>query len=81
MGGARTVAWILASLKRGDATPWQRVVGAGGVILLPDDRGAKQRSRLQREGIRLVKGRVPAACLIDENELLAEPPRSRRKSS
>ncbi|MEO5762154.1 MAG: MGMT family protein [Vicinamibacteria bacterium] len=79
IGGARTVAWILASLKRGDDTPWHRVVGAGGIILLPDDRGAKQRTRLHREGIHLVKGKVPAPCLIDENDLLADHPRSRRK--
>lgn len=71
IGGARTVAWILASLKGKDDTPWHRVVGAGGVILLPDRRGALQASRLRREGIRFAQGVIDPRCLIDEAQLLA----------
>lgn len=80
IGGARTVAWILASLKGNDDTPWYRVVGAGGVILLPDRRGATQKSRLQKEGVRFVKEKIAPECLIDEFELfgLAQTTRAKR---
>lgn len=71
IGGARTVAWILASLKRGDDTPWHRVVGAGGVILLPDRRGLLQRSRLQGEGVRFRRAEIDASSLIGEAELFS----------
>jgi methylated-DNA-protein-cysteine methyltransferase-like protein len=71
IGGARTVAWILASLKGKDDTPWHRVVGAGGVILLPDRRGALQASRLRGEGVRIRKGSIDRFCLLDEPVLLS----------
>jgi len=71
IGGARTVAWILASLKGRDKTPWHRVVGAGGRILLPDRRGAVQASRLRGEGVRFGKAAIELRCLIDEAELLS----------
>ena len=71
VGGARTVAWILASLRGRDQTPWQRVVGAGGVILLPDRRGALQAARLRREGVVFSKGVIEPRCLMDEVALLA----------
>ncbi len=71
IGGARTVAWILASLKGKDQTPWHRVVGAGGVILLPDRRGALQAARLRHEGVRFSKGVIERHSLIDETALLA----------
>ena len=77
IGGARTVSWILASLKAGDDTPWHRVVGAGGVILLPDRRGALQMSRLKREGVRFAKGVIEPRHLADEAALLT---RHRRAS-
>jgi methylated-DNA-protein-cysteine methyltransferase-like protein len=79
IGGARTVAWILASLKSGEAVPWHRVVGAGGAILLPDRRGALQRSRLREEGVRLVRGAVASDQLLDELDLLSPGPRRTRK--
>ena len=78
IGGARTVAWILASLKGKDDTPWHRVVGAGGRILLPDRRGALQVRRLQREGVRFAQGAIEAGCLIAEAELLSVLLRRRR---
>lgn len=84
IGGARTVAWILASLKGKDDTPWHRVVGAGGVILLPDRRGALQASRLRGEGIRFLKGAIEPARMIDEIALLARvqtPARKRPRPS
>jgi methylated-DNA-protein-cysteine methyltransferase-like protein len=47
-GAARQVAWALS---QSTAVPWQRVVGAGGKILLPAERGFEQRMRLQQEGV------------------------------
>lgn len=79
IGGARTVSWILASLKPGDDTPWHRVVGAGGVILLPDRRGALQTSRLKREGVRFKMGVIEPGHLINESQLLSRRLRTPRK--
>lgn len=78
IGGARTVAWILASLKGKDDTPWHRVIGAGGRILLPDRRGALQASRLRHEGVRFLKSAIEPGCLIGEAELLSVLFRRRR---
>ncbi len=55
-GYARQVAWALHG--SGSAVPWQRVVGAGGKILLPGEQGFEQRMRLQTEGVRLIGLRV-----------------------
>lgn len=75
IGGARTVAWILASLKGRDDTPWHRVVGAGGVIKLPDRRGALQTKRLKGEGIRFTKkGVIENHHLADEALILGRVP-------
>ncbi len=54
-GGARQVAWALHS---SHAAPWQRVVGAGGKILLPGEGGFEQRMRLRQEGIEFAGLRV-----------------------
>lgn len=80
IGGAHTsVPWILAALKGRDDTPWHRVVGAGGVIRLPDRRGALQRSRLKAEGVRFTKGVIEPAHLADETLILGG--RSRKTTS
>ena len=73
IGGARTVSWILAALKGRDNTPWHRVVGAGGVIRLPDRRGVLQRSRLKAEGVRFTKGVIEPHHLADETVILGRP--------
>ncbi len=54
-GTARQVA---RALRNADALglPWQRVVGSGGKILLPDISGLHQRMLLELEGIQF-KGR------------------------
>lgn len=77
IGGARTVAWILASLGGRDNTPWQRVVGAGGRILLPDHRGARQVRLLTNEGVRFANERIVAEALLTEGELASRLPRGR----
>jgi methylated-DNA-protein-cysteine methyltransferase-like protein len=48
-GAARQVVWALHG--SGDLLPWQRVVGAGGKILLTGVQAAEQRLLLQSEGI------------------------------
>ncbi len=47
-GAARQVAW---ALRQSADVPWQRIVGAGGKILLSGEPGFEQRMRLRREGI------------------------------
>jgi methylated-DNA-protein-cysteine methyltransferase-like protein len=47
-GAARQVVWALQNAR---GVPWHRVVGAGGRILLPGERGLEQRIRLETEGV------------------------------
>jgi len=55
-GAARQVVWALHG--SGGFLPWQRVVGAGGKILLPGVKGAEQRFLLQSEGVAFLGLRV-----------------------
>ena len=55
-GAARQVVWALHG--SGGLLPWQRVVGAGGKILLPGIKGAEQRFLLQSEGVVFIGLRV-----------------------
>ena len=57
-GRARQVVW---ALHKSRGVPWHRVVGAGGRILLPGENGLEQRLRLETEGVRFQRGRVPMA--------------------
>jgi methylated-DNA-protein-cysteine methyltransferase-like protein len=54
-GAARQVVWALHS---SSGLPWQRVVGAGGKILLTGEAAMEQRFRLENEGVRFVGLRV-----------------------
>ncbi len=45
----RAVARLLAD--GGGGLPWQRVLGAGGEIKLPYEKGSEQRMLLQMEGV------------------------------
>ena len=50
--GPRTVSRCLAAKKKGEAPlPWQRILGKGGRILIPDEGGALQRTLLEKEGV------------------------------
>jgi len=55
-GAARQVAWALHA--HGHELPWQRIVGAGGRILLGGEHGFEQRMRLEQEGVRFIGLRV-----------------------
>jgi len=62
--GARTVGWALRALspRAEPRVPWHRVVGAGGLISLPEGNGGEeQRARLRVEGIRFRHGRIDLA--------------------
>ena len=54
-GAARQVVWALHASR---GLPWQRVVGAGGKILLAGEYGFEQRMRLQQEGVEFAGQRV-----------------------
>jgi methylated-DNA-protein-cysteine methyltransferase-like protein len=50
---------VVQLLRRcGDELPWQRVVGAGGVIRLRREAAHEQRTRLELEGVRFRGGRI-----------------------
>lgn len=57
---ARLVGTALKNLPRARKLPWHRVIAAGGRIAFPEgsDAYALQRSRLAREGVQLIRGRV-----------------------
>jgi len=56
-GTARQVAW---ALRASDAAgfPWQRVLGAGGKVLLMNEAGLHQRTLLELEGVFFKGNRV-----------------------
>src|SRR5271166_5633342 len=54
-GAARQVVRILRQVQ---GLPWHRVLGAGGAIKLPGERGAEQRFRLRMEGVGFRGARV-----------------------
>ena len=56
-GTARQVAWALRA-SNSKRFPWQRVVGAGGKILLSGESGQLQRTLLEIEGVPFRGNRV-----------------------
>jgi alkylated DNA nucleotide flippase Atl1 len=48
----------MAACPRGQAIPWQRVVAAGGRIVIREPFASLQRRLLESEGVRLLHGRV-----------------------
>ncbi|HWR34625.1 MAG TPA: MGMT family protein [Clostridia bacterium] len=83
-GSARQVAWALHS-SDGVSVPWQRVVGAGGRILLAGEIGFEQRMRLQTEGVQFIGLRVDMTkhhfSFFVKKRTKAAKPRSTRKRS
>lgn len=58
-GQARLVGYAMHALPAGTRVPWQRVVNARGEISLPGSSAARQRERLEREGVRFdARGRI-----------------------
>ncbi len=59
-GGARTVGWAMHGLPEGSEVPWHRVIGAGGLVRLPEFEGkAVQVMLLHQEGVEVDRrGRI-----------------------
>ena len=57
---ARRVGRALRELPANSGVPWHRVIRAGGQIAFPagSDAFNRQRSRLEHEGVSLLKGRI-----------------------
>ena len=58
-GRARLVGRVLGISPGNASLPWQRVVGAGGVLSVgryAPEAGRTQRMRLEREGVRFTRG-------------------------
>lgn len=60
-GGARAAGWAMGACPSGQGIPWQRVVGAGGRILLQEPRASLQQRLLEAEGTQFVGKRVDIA--------------------
>jgi methylated-DNA-protein-cysteine methyltransferase related protein len=71
-GGARAAGRAMAACPRGQGIPWQRVVAAGGRIVIREPFASLQRRLLESEGARIVERRVSA-------EHSWSPPRSAPK--
>jgi methylated-DNA-protein-cysteine methyltransferase related protein len=55
-GGARSAGYAMAACPRGLGVPWQRVVGAGGRLLISEPHAGLQLQLLQSEGV-VMRGR------------------------
>lgn len=77
-GGARVAGYAMAATPRGKGIPWQRVVGAGGRLLIREPYASLQRRLLASEGIEV------GARRIDMKKFGWSPakrkPRARKKS-
>ncbi len=56
--GARQVGRALRACPSQLGIPWHRVLGSGGRIALPGDRGQEQRLRLEYENVPFAGSRV-----------------------
>jgi methylated-DNA-protein-cysteine methyltransferase related protein len=50
-GGARAVGYAMAATPKGRGIPWQRVIGAGGHVRMPEPHASLQRRLLETEGV------------------------------
>lgn len=57
-GGARAAGRAMAACPHGQAIPWQRVVAAGGRIVIREPFAGLQRRLLESEGVLLLHSRV-----------------------
>lgn len=57
-GGARQAGRAMRLCPPELALPWHRVLGAGGRIALPGERGREQRRRLERENVPFAGAKV-----------------------
>ncbi|MGH9713367.1 MAG: MGMT family protein [Candidatus Acidiferrales bacterium] len=57
-GGARAVGYAMAATPRGRGIPWQRVIGAGGRVRMPEPHASLQRRLLESEGVTFDGGAI-----------------------
>ena len=57
-GGARTAGRAMAGCPSGRGIPWQRVLGAGGRLLIREPLASLQRKLLAAEGVHFIGFRV-----------------------
>ena len=57
-GGARTAGRAMAASPSGKGIPWQRVVGAGGKLLIREPYASLQRKLLESEQVAMTERRV-----------------------
>ena len=72
-GGARAVGYAMAATPRGRGIPWNRVIGAGGRVTVPEPYASLQRRLLSTE-------RVPIDGTRIDMKRFAWSPKSRAKS-
>lgn len=77
-GAARQVVWALHSSK---GLPWQRVVGAGGKILLNGHSALEQRLRLEMEGVQFSGSRVDMKNFAWQPAKKKQPAGKKRRSA
>ncbi len=57
-GGARSAGRAMAACPSGKGIPWQRVLGAGGRLLIREPQASLQRKLLESEGVTFFERRV-----------------------
>lgn len=57
-GGARAVGYAMAATPKGRGIPWQRVIGAGGRVRMPEPHASLQRRLLESEGVKFEGGAI-----------------------
>lgn len=57
-GGARAVGYAMAATPKGRGIPWQRVIGAGGRVRMPEPHASLQRRLLETEGVTFDGGAI-----------------------
>ena len=60
-GGARAAGYAMAACPRASGVPWQRVVGAGGHLLISEPLAGLQQRLLETEGVAMRGHRVDMA--------------------
>ncbi len=79
-GGARAAGYAMAACPSGRGVPWQRVVGAGGRLLISEPHASLQLKLLETEGV-IMRGRRVDMAACAGSPVKKSLRRSKRKSS
>jgi methylated-DNA-protein-cysteine methyltransferase-like protein len=77
-GGARAVGYAMAACPSGRGSPWHRVVGAGGRLLIPEPHGSLQRRLLETEGVRVDYGKIDMERYAWKRTIKRSPSRKKK---